>query len=469
MERPSYLRPRGRTIAGPRVTPAPDDGVAIGSPSTGGRQIHRIVIVLALALTAACHEVCDCVVTPPTPPPPPAPPPAPGVPRIVAPAVTVFDEDDEGRAPLEAIACTHPQWSLGTPSRPDLVAELDGDTVVARFGPDASGNGSIGLALHCDEGDPTTALAFSVTPQPDLDYELHELAGADSLLSPILVRVNDVDHLLQPGGGRLQLRTGSNRFELTANAGWRALQVWQVNGFTIPLNENALIYNLILPSPADGGHLVLRVLHATAHDWYRAGATSETDVRALYWDQRSGTGYQGFVGAAAVAWNVYSPPAQPPFQGQQVCVPSDDAHLFAWQEAIDSVLAGWAGLPRPFNYWIVPTTDPIFINALTPTGFNISNGASLACEAAIASPELLFETSAVGQRMQFVARIPVGAGFDAMVDILWRLPRRLGVRVTGSAWVSSGRTPGPSDRELARYIFPVADSALARNFPPLRF
>lgn len=385
------------------------------------------------------------------------------------PTITIHDEDAEARIPLLALNCSDHRWSLGGKSRTDFLPSLQGDTLISRFAPNASGDAVVALHVGCRETNAAIAVAVRATPQPDFTYVVHEVAGADHLLGPVTVRINGLDRVLDPAGGTLQLRQGANTLELADTPGWRPLHVWAVNGLTIPLNLNAPSRTVTVPTSDDGGTLELRVLHATAHDWYRAGAQSEADVRALYWDQRPQSLAPGFQGIGGQQPGVYSPPNQPPLNGEEICLPNDEVRQYLWRDAMDSVAASYAGLPAPFHYRFANTVEPVFLFAFGNGEFTMSNSASLACEASIAAPELLFQSSPSGQFVQFIARLPAGATLQDRIDILWRLPRKNGVRVTGSPWVSSGHQLGPADRKVAEYFFPIADSAFARGMPTVRF
>ncbi len=392
------------------------------------------------------------------------------------PAVVEFDEDSEARTTLVALRCANPSWALEGTSTPDYQPVLEGNVLVHRYAPDRSGGGAVTVRLRCDgSAEVRAALAVVVRPQPDIGVTLHEVTGADQLITaPLRVAVNGVETAIGPGGGRVQFRQGANQLQLVGNPGWRSLQVWEINGQVIPLNEAGTGFPVTVTGTGDDGTAVVRMLHATAHAWYRAGTASEADVRALYWSDGSAGIAPGFTGfnerQADGGRPIFTQLGPLVVDGVQVCAAVPASRYGDYQAAVDGYRIPYAGMPVPIGWRFAESLEDLTIySSLVEGELLIVNGWSLACDAAVASVDEYYRPGASGHVQQLVIRIPAGASQAERVAALWRLPRKMGSKVPGSAWVSSTADPGPADLEVARHFFPLADAAVRRGMPPLRF
>lgn len=445
------------------------------------RHSGRALILCLGLLACAGSSTGDPIVPPPPPPPPPPqppPPPGPGIGPIITltPSSFVFDEDTELRTTLTHRNCTGAAWSLEGTSNPDYVPVLEGDVLVHRFAPDRTGGGAVTLRLACDEGDVAIPINVVVRPQPDITVTLHEVTGADQLLAaPIRVAVNGVETTLAPGGGRVQFQQGANQLQLVTNPGWRSLQVWELNGLTIPLNEAGPGFQVTVNGTGDEGTAVVRLLHATAHAWYRAGSESEADVRALYWSDGSGGIGTGFVGINSTQ---YVATGRPIFtqlgplvvDGVEVCSAVSPDWYYLYQAAVEAWRTPYAGMSASMGWSLVENVEDLTPYASIVGGeLQIANGWSLACDAQVPVVDEFYRPSPTGQIEHLVIRIPAGSSQADRIAALWRLPRKMGRKVPGSAWVSATTVPGPADLKVAEHIFPLADAGAIRGMPPVRF
>jgi hypothetical protein len=391
---------------------------------------------------------------------------------VFSPTVVEFDEDSEARTTLQALRCTAPSWSIDGSSSADYLPTLEGNEVVHRFAPDRHGAAAATIRLSCEEGSVTALVSVVVRPQPDVTVTLHEVAGADHLLTPIRVIVNGAETVLPPTGGKVQFRQGLNQLQLVENAGWRSLQVWEVNGLVVPLHESGSSFGVTVANTDDAGTAVVRVLHATAHDWYRAGAASEADVRAMYWSDGSWGVLPGFVGFVLGERDlpVYTQLGPLTVDGVQVCSAVPESRYFDYQAAVDAWRSGYAAVPVRLGWEFAESLEDFTpFSAITDGQLTVANSWSLACDAPVAVVQEHFHAIASGHPRQLVIRIPSGSSQAQRIDALWRLPRKMGSRVTGSAWVSATTEPGPSDLRVAEHFFPLADAAARRGMAPLQF
>jgi len=392
------------------------------------------------------------------------------------PAVVEFDEDSEARTTLVALRCANPSWALEGTSTPDYQPVLEGNVLVHRYAPDRSGGGAVTVRLRCDgSAEVRAALAVVVRPQPDIGVTLHEVTGADQLITaPLRVAVNGVETAIGPGGGHVQFRQGANQLQLIGNPGWRSLQVWEINGQVIPLNEAGTGFPVTITGTGDDGTAVVRMLHATAHAWYRAGTASEADVRAVYWSEGSGgigTGFVGFTDRQLDGGRpIFTQLGPLVVDGVEVCSAVPASRYFDYQAAVEAHRAPYLGMSVPIGWRFAESLENLTMYSSMANGeLVIANGWSLACDAPVSVVDEYYRPGASGHVQQLVIRIPAGGTHADRVAALWRLPRRMGHKVPGSAWVSSTAVPGPADLEVARHFFPLADAAAQRGMPPLRF
>jgi len=244
---------------------------------------------------------------------------------------------------------------------PTLDATLDGSqlTVKARDDgitawDDVSGTFQLPYSVSDANGTANGVITLTLTPQPDVTYTLSEVAGANAALTNLTFRANGQDFTAIPLGGKVQLRTGANTLELKANPGWRNLQVWRINGKTIPLNQNDATYTETLGS--DDITAALQALSATVHDWYRDDADpaldSEQHVRIVYWDGNNVN--QGFSGTEGITI-LYTPRNPVVVDGIVICSTTSDAHAAVYGQgvAVENQSLVAKGLPAAFEHQIV--------------------------------------------------------------------------------------------------------------------
>lgn len=387
----------------------------------------------------------------------------------------MFDEDSELRTTLNATGCTSPAWSLEGTTNPHYQPVLDGAVLVHRFAPDKNGLGAVTLRVRCVEGDAAAAVTAQARPQPDVMVSFHEVTGADHLITaPIRLGVNGMETTLGPEGGRVQLLQGSNLLHLVTNAGWRTLQVWELEGLVVPLSETAPGLQVTVATSDDDRTAKVRLLHPTAHAWYRAGTASEADVRAQYWSDENNGILRGFVGfrarSTAGGLPIFTQVERLEVGGLEVCTPGPGSLYFDYQDAIAAQLAPIASLGVSLGWQFaesLPDLSPY--SSLVNGEVHMVNGWSLACDAPVAAVDEYYHPSPTGHVEQLVIRIPSGSSQAERIAALWRLPRKMGVKVPGSAWVSATTDPGPADLKVAEHFFPLADAAAQLGMPPIRF
>jgi hypothetical protein len=220
---------------------------------------------------------------------------------------------------------------------------------------------------------------------------------------------------------------------------------------------------------------VVRVLHPTAHAWYRAGTASEADVRTLYWSDGSGGIVTGFVGVTTGQYNnggrpIFTQLGPLVVGGVTVCSAVPGSRYGDYQAAVGAQGAPYHAIAVPLGWKFAESLENLTTYASMSDGeLLIVNGWSLACDAAIPAVDEYYRPSPTGHVQQLVIRIPETSSQEERIAALWRLPRKMGSKVPGSAWVSATTVPGPADLEVARHFFPLADAAAQRGMPPVRF
>ena len=147
-----------------------------------------------------------------------------------------------------------------------------------------------------------------------------------------------------------------------------------------------------------------------------------------------------------------------------------ESRYYDYQAAVAAQLAALAPLGVNLAWQFAESLEDLTpYSALVNGEVHIANSWSLSCDAPVAVVDEYYRASPTGHVDQLVIRIPVGSSQSERIAALWRLPRKMGVKVPGSAWVSATTEPGPADLKVAEHFFPLADAAAQRGMPPIRF